>query len=413
MKTVLVVDPIHSGLYLTSRLKENGFNTVILKTLGIKEGYFKDDVLNESRVLLSSGDVDRDIQMIQACADTEELVHGVAGTEASLEYADKLLNKLFPFCWNSEKTTSIRYKKFDMQERLKESGLPSIPCERLAFSLSLDEKKARAIDFYRNHQADVIVKPDCGMFSSGFIFPSTEHDITRYLASEQEENLFAHSDVLIQKRVCGVEYYADVVSHEGIHHICAIGRAEKVNSTGVVKDVYKELITLKQSEHKKMFNFICNVLDALDVAHGFSHLEFIQTDKNLYLIELNPRVSGLSGGINRMTKAKYNRDQIDIYTLFLENKYTSDICLSTHDNKIWRLVYLHNLNDERYACFVEKLSQLPSYHLHQVVGLNNKAHYSSLMDVSVFVIFCHVRTAVINRDMQAVFAVQNTLEIHE
>ncbi len=404
MKTILLIDPFHSGRYLVNRLQENSWNVVVLQTMDVDNNdYYKSDLRKETHTLTSTGDLEQDVKMIREFTQSMNLVHGIAGTEASLEYADKILNELFPRRWNSTKTTNLRYKKFDMQKRLRDQGLPFIDSLSLSKDLSKEERKDEGLGFYCKHGKNIIIKPDSSICSEGFLIPATEEDIINYLHSNSGSTMFSKADTLLQQRIRGQEYYCDIVSHHGVHHICVIGKAYKEENSRTLKSMYKEVTTLTPCEENKIINFIYNVLDALDVSYGFSHIEFIQQENDLYLIELNPRISGLSGGMNYLTKIAYFIDQVDAYSLLIEGKKIPEVAKKTGDSGVNRLLYLYNMNEDNYAEFKADLSNIPSYHYHQVINLHDRKEYKNLMDASLFIILSHSTKSVIDQDMKHLF----------
>src|SRR5690606_24979141 len=64
-------------------------------------------------------------------------------------------------------------------------------------------------------------------------------------------------------------------------------------------------------EAKKIAEYIKNVLKATELNNGFGHCEVFLTPEP-YLIEVNPRIAGASGMVNRLTSACIGENQITL-----------------------------------------------------------------------------------------------------
>ena len=409
MKTILVVDPFHSGEYLVNKLEKLGFDVLTLRTLDVKSTYFDDDFLYSDKTLQSTGDIEKDIEAIRARTAGNELIHGIAGSEASLLYADQLLYRLFPSRWNNPESTALRFRKSAMQQRLKSQHLKAIEGHLLKDTVSPEEKRQQALAFYHEHGPEIVMKPDNSVCSAGFRMIHDEAGVVDYLAHQQDVPLFECADTLLQRVVRGTHYYANTVSCNGVHRICAIGRSVKQLNNGKVKELYKELVDFDhtaESDSRSISGFILSVLETLEVGFGFSHIEFVEAEDGYYLIELNPRISGLHGALNRMTAAKYAKDQVDVYGEFLDQYCDLEKGLSD-SHQILRTIYLYNLNHAKYCSLLPILDKLSSVYFYEKLKLSEHTDCSSLMDVSMVAILSAANEETLDLEANQLFGMIN------
>ncbi|CAA0092189.1 Uncharacterised protein [BD1-7 clade bacterium] len=404
MQTILLIDPFHSGRYLMQKLQRLGFDVQVVRTKDVRSTYFCDEFLYDEDVLVTTGDLQRDCDYIREATQKRHLVHGLAGTEASLEYSDRLLSELFPTQWNDPKTTSLRFRKSAMQDALAKHKLPAIDTVTLKHGMSNQHKKSAISEFYKRHSGEIIVKPDASICSAGFRIPSSEDEILSYMETASHVMpLFDEMELLLQRRVRGRQYFANTVSYNGNHHLCSVGEARKEFEGGNVKEIYKELVDLEAFDSFDIAGYIFAVLDALDVKFGLSHIEFCCDGNDCYLIELNPRIAGLHGALNRMSAGRYTEDQIDVYRHYLTGKLPIGSRHGIHrsgNHQTYRTVYLYNLNPQRYQLAIALFGELESAYFCEKLKLSEASGTTNLMDVSMFVILSHNDQRIIEHDMR-------------
>ena len=120
-KYVLVVDLLSSAQYLVERFVAEGYGVIVLSTLDLLSGkdYCSYDAL-DCIVIKSAHDLAADLKLLQPYQD--KLVAGFYGSEISVAYADKILNKLFPGAANSCDTSHLRCNKYEMVAAMNTYG---------------------------------------------------------------------------------------------------------------------------------------------------------------------------------------------------------------------------------------------------------------------------------------------------
>ncbi|MHC0449482.1 MAG: hypothetical protein ACRY3E_05305, partial [Candidatus Lariskella arthropodorum] len=110
----------------------------------------------------------------------------------------------------------------------------------------------------------------------------------------------------------GDEVIIDTVSYNGKHFFscCAIQNKRIINNTPVY--FYAKFLPETDSISIKSFSYIKKVLDAIEFRNGMAHSEVMLTPEPK-LIEVNPRVSGSQGAINKQAQRMYSKDQVSIY----------------------------------------------------------------------------------------------------
>lgn len=92
--------------------------------------------------------------------------------------------------------------------------------------------------------------------------------------------------------------------------------------------------------------------------NGFGHTELMATPEGPRLIEVNPRISGANGFINKLFRACGYPAQVDLLIASLENTITP----TTDTTLAGRRVCLQNYRDHTIGHLnIELLKQLPSF----------------------------------------------------
>ena len=102
-----------------------------------------------------------------------------------------------------------------------------------------------------------------------------------------------NDSVLVQEFLSGKEYVIDQVSKDGIHKLCALWEYDKrqVNGAAFVYHGSK-LLDPSNSVGQELIAYASNVLDALSISHGPSHMECIFTNTGPCLVEVGSRCQG-------------------------------------------------------------------------------------------------------------------------
>lgn len=171
-----------------------------------------------------------------------------------------------------------------------------------------------------DHGKNVVIKPRSGTAASVNVSNiRSRDDVKNYFLGEKEP-LFFSSDFLVQETVVGDEYCIDAVYYNGKHILTAIGKYRKDIINGSFEYIYVENLPFREGGYEDIESYVMTCLNLLGMHNGFSHIEIVKNGSGLWLIEMNPRVSGWRGCLNKMAKKRYNFDQIDAYISLVAGK---------------------------------------------------------------------------------------------
>jgi biotin carboxylase len=396
--SILIINPLTSGEYCNQRLAELGYAVLNFYAVDHHEEYasaFNNDPF--AYKLASKNNIEVDIKNIEAFCEANQLklITGFPGREFNYEYSNLLLATLFPESSNRQATMSFRCNKYHMQEALKQCSLPFIDHVNFA-KQNYDESTQKMLtDFLERHQK-IIIKPESdSALNHGVKIVSDPETMQEYIANYQSGE-YANANILVEKYLSGQEYYIDAASYAGKTIICGIGYADKQVSQDKMKSVYKQALSINDPMYTRLANYTQGLIKIVDMRYGLSHIEVIHAaDDNIYLLEINPRVSGGNGIINRMNYLAYGYDQLDAFIALLENK----ILEKKTQNKIASILVLYGLTQIEYQQFLEVIPNLQSYVEHQVYKIfEEKIVYNSLQDASIMLLQAHTDLEVISQE---------------
>jgi biotin carboxylase len=338
-KAILVIDPFISSEYLCSRLNEEGYKMIVLKTIKNIPAYFSLKI--PATTIESSGDVQEDIALLRKLQ--YDIVSGIYGVETSVEYADKIFACLFPNNCNNPNTSKLRYVKYQMLEAMHDT--PYYVNQVALNNQAYNPQNIKKVSNFLARYPECIIKPSYG--SAGTFGIQAINNLQEYQDYCHKENfLLAESNQFVFQEKINIkkEFYVDVASCKNKHLVTAIGCYSKDNLK------YNYLEHLDNTRHEnKLTEIVLEVLKQLGVSNGLSHIEIAYTQDNHYkLIEYNPRISGAHGYANKMAKNSSNVDQIDAYLGLLNDVEVKKLNKNIHQ----RLIILHQV----FNHFTELLS---------------------------------------------------------
>ncbi len=303
---IAFIDPTVSPTYLVEKLHQYNVRVIGIFTLEEKDYlYYYPEVFDE--VIQLKGITDT--QVLTDLLRKLNADYFFYGSEATVLFADKLINLISPAFANDMATSMYRYDKFDMQEAMKKAHLPYVKQIRVNASLS-DAQKAemKTFDF------PVIIKPIEGSGSRGLKICHSLEAVQEFLDSSchpreggdpsEIDSRLRGNDIsyVIQEFLVGDEYLIDAVSLAGEHRVVSLQRYEKIIYNGYPIYRYAEILEAGNDFWKQCSDFALKVLDAVGLKNGFSHIEFFLTKKGFFLVEVNPRISGALGFMNKLAE---------------------------------------------------------------------------------------------------------------
>lgn len=126
--------------YVISRFNEYNLKLIILISFLMKgKGIGFYDKFSSIKIIKSIN-YHHDLIEIKKFSSNGHIIHGFSGVEASLDYAETILNNIFPRHSNNPNNTCYRADKYWMNEVLRLNKISSIPQVNISSDLSLTEK---------------------------------------------------------------------------------------------------------------------------------------------------------------------------------------------------------------------------------------------------------------------------------
>lgn len=238
---------------------------------------------------------------VAPAADLEELVSELrdyspicvlTGCESGVELAERLAPLLLPQTCNGLELAIARRDKGFMAAAVSAAGVPMMKqiCTDDLASVQrwrLDNGLA---------QRDLVVKPPKSASTDGVTKVSTDESLqqafTRLL--HQPNRLGIINDrVLVQEYLSGTEYVVDTFSYAGVHTLCSVCQYAKLDNVNSMA-IYDRMDWVSHDDPiiETLAVYAEQVLNALGIAWGNSHIEIMQTVDGPRLIELGARPHG-------------------------------------------------------------------------------------------------------------------------
>jgi len=330
-KRVAIVAAVSSGAYIAPRFKLHGIDSVhVMPKEGLPKGYAlkeKDFV----HVIPYSDDFNAMVAELKA-----QNIHAViAGSEMGVELADKLSEAL-GLRTNGTRLSQARRNKFTMQETIKgfktknyPNGVPGIR-----------QRLVRTIEEFRAwHKEEnegnfpVVIKPYQSAGTDGLFICENEEQVEKALKELIGKMSFlgTQNDALLAqeylnngteekdgKRVVipGTEYVVDGISLDGKFIVTDVWRYHKTlirRPEGGLSNIYDydELMDFDDELTKQLIAYAEDVLNALEIKNGPSHMEIMMTHRGPVLVEVGARLIG--GGSHLAVEAGTGVNPIEVF----------------------------------------------------------------------------------------------------
>lgn len=318
MKKVIIVNPYASGSYLYEELRRYGIYTIALYTMPFDElpDYVREDSsVFDKQVYLKTLDLTEAINIIRE----EGASYIINGFEHATSFTDALNAKLLPMFANDCATSMLRQNKYLQTEALKKQHIPYIK----QLKINIDQECILEIEQAIGYPC--FMKPIDGSASIGAYKVSNQQELvdTINLIKSTKNNLVSFNEYIVQEVIVGEEIVVDSFSYNGQHYISVVARYGKsiINNVPVYR--YCELIE-DQVSWQEAVQYTKSCLDVINLRNGFAHTELFRlADGSFRLIEINPRISGGKGIINKIATACKLKNQVDIFNDVISNQKAS------------------------------------------------------------------------------------------
>ncbi|MEV0643996.1 ATP-grasp domain-containing protein [Phytomonospora sp. NPDC050363] len=286
-KHVVIVDAYSPTRRLAPVLHEAGYAVVrVQSTPGVPLVYQSSfDLSPYAANIVHDGDLEATIAAV-AAFEPEAVI---AGGEVGVEFADLLAERM-GLAGNGTALSAARRDKYVQMETVRAAGV------RATRQLLVTDA-AQLADWHRDFGGRVVVKPLRSAAGDGVAFCSTpEESVAAYEAILGAENVFSarNDGVVAQEYLAGGEYIVDIVSREGRHHVTDVWKYEKISANGILDlTTGLRILPRRGDAQDALVPYAFEVLDALGVQYGASHLEIKLTPEGPCLVEAAARMAGL------------------------------------------------------------------------------------------------------------------------
>jgi len=364
---IAIIDPVSSSAYLATRLRQCGIETIAILTSYIAERYpqyaSKIEYYDYDHVIQIE---DNDVDIIPKTEYLKSLAPAllIYGFEFSIPFADKIIQLTVPEIANDSYKTQARIDKYIMHQELLASGLPYAIDQIKISNQDLPTLREKLSQF----SFPVYSKPAIAACTSdGLISKSSDSLMNNINAYFHKENGNGPIPYLIQELMTGREFCIDTVTLKGKHYIVGLCEYQKkMISHKLVPQsaevIYKEDFPL----WNEVAHFVEQTLTTLGYVNGFAHTEFfIRPDGSIKLLEVNCRISGAYGYINRMFKQSLGSDAIDVLHQVLNGGVLQPLRWAGYSKRL----YIHHWGTGKRSFNAENITKLltiASYRDHMI-----------------------------------------------
>ncbi|WP_331762754.1 ATP-grasp domain-containing protein [Streptomyces anulatus] len=277
---IALVDPLSSGVFLSSALRERGQDCVHLYEQCFATAARSD---TSAPVLIASENT------ADTVADLRKrgVRHVVPGSEFGVALAHDLAAAL-DLPRNEDETAAARRDKALMGEALRRAG---VPCAGQATAGTVDELTGAL----RHLGLPVVVKPSQSSGSDGCrVCWSEAEAVTHFLDIHQQTNLVGlqNDKVFVQEYLHGEQYVVTTVSLDGRHAVCEIARNVIEELDGLPVRRYNVSCPSLGAAEQEVVSYTLDCLDALGIRDGAANADVRLTSDGPRLIEVNARILG-------------------------------------------------------------------------------------------------------------------------
>ncbi|HIV56649.1 MAG TPA: ATP-grasp domain-containing protein [Candidatus Stackebrandtia faecavium] len=286
-KYVVVVDAYSPTRRLAPHFHKAGYDVIRVQSTPETPLVYRSDFdLSPYAVnIVHDGDINATMAQLEPYAP--EAV--IAGGESGVELTDQL-SEAMGLLTNGTGYSVARRDKYVQMETVRAAGL------RATAQLLVSSPQQLA-QWHADIGGRVVVKPIRSAAGDGVAFCDTpEESVAAYHSILASDSVFSarNEAVVAQEYLAGGEYIVDSVSRDGQHHVTDIWKYEKISANGIVDLTTGIRLLPKCGEvQDRLLPYAANVLDALGVSHGASHLEIKMTPTGPCLVEAAARMAGL------------------------------------------------------------------------------------------------------------------------
>ncbi|MCC2624989.1 MAG: argininosuccinate lyase [Burkholderiales bacterium] len=405
MKKVAIINPYASGSYLYAELKRHKIATVALYTAPCDElpEYVRESAeVFDKQIFLKTANLEDAIEILRA----EEVSYVINGFEHITWFTDLINEKLLPEYANSPSTSSLRQDKSLQTEILKKNDISHIK----QIVVNINQECLSTIEQHIGYPC--FMKPKNGTASIGTYIANTRHELLEIvdLIKSTQNSLVSLNEYIVQEVIVGEEIVVDSFSFNGEHYISVVARYEKsfINKKPVYR--YVEIV-----EDQKIWDMIAgytkSCLNVIGLNNGFAHTELFRLqDGSFRLIEVNPRISGGKGIINKMATACNLKNQVDLFNEVIFNKNFNGnkfLSLSGYARALF-VFKLTNTKIKEPAIDNLDLNSLVEYNLLATIGSISKTKSLDITGCAMIILLYNINKRQLEKDTATLFRLEES-----
>jgi len=297
LPTVAVVDPYTSGATLAAYIEKAGYAVAKVISDPSSDRARSEQSLDWLSPLTIPHATDpsgkdemalnHTVAQLRAVGDIRAVL---AGAEEGVQLADHLA-KALSLPGNPLELSSARRNKFDQNEAVRNAGLRAVHQRHVT---GVDE----SLEFFRYLGGRaMILKPLASMKSEDVYLCKTESEVEkafRLIAGKTNFLNLVNNGALAQEFLDGQEYVVDATSVGGVHKVACVFEIDRQPHLGQFNVMFGARLMDANSElaAKQAVGYALEVLDALGIVNGASHMELRITREGPCLIEVGARPCG-------------------------------------------------------------------------------------------------------------------------
>mmetsp|Transcript_8797 Transcript_8797/g.13163 ORF Transcript_8797/g.13163 Transcript_8797/m.13163 type:complete len:979 (-) Transcript_8797:119-3055(-) len=306
---VVIVDPFSTGANLAAMAASMGYRIILVfSEIDSPVAALVAEGTNLKPMLLvqhnsKDRDQDRAIKETLAAIDSQEGAIGgkspvlaiLPGAETGVELAEKLATR-YGTRGNGEMYTHLRRSKFSMQNAVRDAGLRAVTQALCRSEEDVRLFWASLVAAAGGGEAKCVVKPnESAGTDSVYLCQSLVETLTAFNSIHGQFNGLGqiNDGALCQEYLLGTEFVIDGVSRDGVYKVTAVWEYDKRSANGA-NFVYfgMRLRSACGERERALVAYAEQVIQALHIVQGASHMEVIMTSTGPCLVEVGSRCHG-------------------------------------------------------------------------------------------------------------------------
>jgi argininosuccinate lyase len=254
-----------------------GFNIIFITTNPQKYKFLRDLLIYPTEI--DTSDADKIYNYLKQVKNLKSVI----SSSESFVYNAAIVAKRLSLLCNSPESIQICRDKFMLAHYLSEAKIPNA-------KTNLIKSTEEAVSNLSQFEMPVILKPNIGTGSIGVKLCHSKQEIILHLQKFINDN--DEYNFLMQEYIIGEEFSAEIIAINGKYHFLGITKKYLGNEPYFVENGHDFPASIDKLTEVQIHTAIGKALNAVDFYFGPAHVEFRIRNKEIYIIEINPRLAG-------------------------------------------------------------------------------------------------------------------------